>query len=110
MTAVASAAEAARTSPAPTPVLGPALVTKHPRRIGVSVMMAKWSIGVTLGRLVAPALGGWLTDQYSWRWCFFVNAPVGILAFAGLAVCPRNTASGPMRSAKASIAISTASI
>jgi DHA2 family multidrug resistance protein len=34
--------------------------------------------------MVAPALGGWLTDEYSWRWCFFVNAPVGFLAFAGL--------------------------
>jgi DHA2 family multidrug resistance protein len=47
--------------------------------------MAVWSIGTILGPLVAPALGGWLTDEYSWRWCFFVNAPVGILAFAGLA-------------------------
>ncbi len=47
--------------------------------------MAVWSIGTILGPLVAPALGGWLTDEYSWRWCFFVNAPVGLLAFAGLA-------------------------
>ena len=46
--------------------------------------MAVWSIGTILGPLVAPALGGWLTDEYSWRWCFFVNAPVGVLAFAGL--------------------------
>jgi len=47
--------------------------------------MAVWSIGTILGPLVAPALGGWLTDEYSWRWCFFVNAPVGVLAFTGLA-------------------------
>ena len=47
--------------------------------------MAVWSIGTILGPLVAPALGGYLTDEYSWRWCFFVNAPVGVLAFAGLA-------------------------
>jgi DHA2 family multidrug resistance protein len=47
--------------------------------------MAVWSMGAVLGPLVAPALGGWLTDEYSWRWCFFINAPVGILAFAGLA-------------------------
>jgi DHA2 family multidrug resistance protein len=46
--------------------------------------MAVWSIGTILGPLVAPALGGYLTDEYSWRWCFFVNAPVGVLAFAGL--------------------------
>jgi DHA2 family multidrug resistance protein len=46
--------------------------------------MAVWSIGTILGPLVAPALGGYLTDEYSWRWCFFVNAPVGLLAFAGL--------------------------
>ena len=47
--------------------------------------MAIWSIGTILGPLVAPALGGYLTDEYSWRWCFFVNAPIGILAFIGLA-------------------------
>jgi DHA2 family multidrug resistance protein len=48
--------------------------------------MAVWSMGVILGPLVAPALGGWLTQEYSWRWCFFVNAPVGVLAFLGLAL------------------------
>jgi DHA2 family multidrug resistance protein len=46
--------------------------------------MAVWSIGTILGPLLAPALGGWLTDEYNWRWCFFVNAPVGVLAFAAL--------------------------
>jgi MFS family permease len=33
--------------------------------------------------LVGPTLGGWITDSYSWRWVFLINAPVGLLAFAG---------------------------
>src|SRR6201996_81099 len=33
---------------------------------------------------VGPALGGWLTENYSWRWVFYINLPIGILAFAGL--------------------------
>ncbi len=52
--------------------------------------MAIWSVGVMVGPMVAPALGGWLTDEYTWRWCFFINAPVGILAFLGLALLPED--------------------
>lgn len=46
--------------------------------------MSIWGIGVTLGPILGPALGGWLTDNYSWRWVFFINLPVGILAYLGL--------------------------
>ncbi len=46
--------------------------------------MAIWGIGVTLGPILGPALGGWLTDNYSWRWVFYINLPIGALAFAGL--------------------------
>src|SRR5579872_3510058 len=46
--------------------------------------MAIWGIGVTLGPILGPALGGWLTDNYSWRWVFYINLPIGVLAFAGL--------------------------
>jgi DHA2 family multidrug resistance protein len=34
--------------------------------------------------VVGPALGGWLTEYYSWRWCFFINLPIGILALTGV--------------------------
>jgi DHA2 family multidrug resistance protein len=43
--------------------------------------MAIWGIGVTAGPILGPTLGGWLTQVLSWRWDFYVNLPVGILAF-----------------------------
>lgn len=46
--------------------------------------MAVWGIGVMVGPILGPTLGGWLTDSYSWRWVFYVNLPFGILAFLGL--------------------------
>ena len=46
--------------------------------------MAMWGLGVTLAPVVGPVLGGWLTDGYSWRWVFYINVPIGILAFFGL--------------------------
>lgn len=48
--------------------------------------MAVWGMGVMLGPILGPTLGGWLTDSYNWRWVFFVNLPFGILATAGLIV------------------------
>ena len=42
--------------------------------------MAAFGIGVVVAPIIGPTLGGWLTDQYSWRWAFFMNIPVGILA------------------------------
>jgi MFS transporter, DHA2 family, multidrug resistance protein len=46
--------------------------------------MAIWGMGVMLGPIMGPTLGGWLTDNYSWRWVFFVNLPFGILTVLGL--------------------------
>src|ERR1700723_2200122 len=46
--------------------------------------MAVWVMGVTLGPIIGPALGGWLTENYNWRWVFYVNLPFGILAFLGI--------------------------
>jgi MFS transporter, DHA2 family, multidrug resistance protein len=41
--------------------------------------MAVWVMGVTLGPIIGPALGGWLTENYNWRWVFYINVPFGIL-------------------------------
>lgn len=46
--------------------------------------MSIWGIGVTMGPILGPALGGWLTENYSWRWVFYINLPIGILTFVGL--------------------------
>ena len=42
--------------------------------------MAIFALGVVVAPVLGPTLGGWLTDQYSWRWAFYINVPVGILA------------------------------
>jgi DHA2 family multidrug resistance protein len=46
--------------------------------------MAIWGAGAILGPILGPALGGYLTEHLSWRWVFFINLPVGILAFLGV--------------------------
>jgi MFS transporter, DHA2 family, multidrug resistance protein len=43
--------------------------------------MAFFGVGVVVAPVLGPVLGGWLTDNYSWRWVFYVNLPVGIAAF-----------------------------
>ncbi len=46
--------------------------------------MAVWGMGVMIGPILGPTLGGWLTDSYNWRWVFFINVPVGALALYGI--------------------------
>ncbi len=43
--------------------------------------MAIWGMGVMVGPVLGPTLGGWLTDFASWRWTFYINVPVGALSF-----------------------------
>jgi DHA2 family multidrug resistance protein len=46
--------------------------------------MAMWGIGVMVGPILGPTLGGWLTEYYNWRWVFYINLPIGIVTFLGL--------------------------
>jgi len=46
--------------------------------------MALWGVGVMVGPILGPTLGGYLTDLYNWRWVFYVNLPFGILATVGI--------------------------
>ena len=45
-----------------------------------ALAMAWWGIGMTLAPIIGPTLGGWITDNWSWRWNFYINVPIGILA------------------------------
>lgn len=47
---------------------------KHGQAMGV------YGLGVVIAPILGPVLGGWITDNYSWRWIFFINVPVGIIA------------------------------
>ena len=47
--------------------------------------MALWGMGVMIGPILGPPLGGWLTDAYSWHWVFLINVPIGALALFGVA-------------------------
>jgi DHA2 family multidrug resistance protein len=47
-------------------------------------IMAIWGMGVMLGPILGPTLGGYLTEAYSWRWVFYVNVPFGIAAISGI--------------------------
>lgn len=53
-----------------------------PEKLGSA--MALWGMGVMVGPILGPSLGGWVTDSYNWRWVFFINVPVGAVAFYGI--------------------------
>ena len=60
-----------------------------PERRGFA--MAIWGMGVMIGPIMGPTLGGFLTDHYDWRWVFYINVPFGLLAAAGLLIFLPNT-------------------
>ena len=52
--------------------------------------MAWWGVGIMVGPILGPVIGGWLTESFDWRWVFFINLPVGVLAlFWASAVLPK---------------------
>jgi DHA2 family multidrug resistance protein len=42
--------------------------------------MAFWALGIVVAPMLGPVAGGWITDNYSWRWVFYINVPIGIIA------------------------------
>ena len=52
--------------------------------------MTLFGLAALIAPVVGPTLGGWITDDYSWRWVFLINVPVGILAFAACAITLRD--------------------
>jgi MFS transporter, DHA2 family, multidrug resistance protein len=59
--------------------------------------MAMWGVGVMLGPILGPSLGGWLTEYYNWRWVFYINVPVGCAAFVGVLLFMPETEKVPER-------------
>jgi DHA2 family multidrug resistance protein len=60
--------------------------------------LAVWSMGVMVAPIVGPVLGGWLTDDFSWRWVFYINLPFGVVALLGmLAFLPSDRHDAPRR-------------
>jgi DHA2 family multidrug resistance protein len=53
--------------------------------------MAVFGIGTILGPICGPVLGGWLTYDYNWRWVFYINLPVGIVATLGMLIFGRES-------------------
>jgi DHA2 family multidrug resistance protein len=54
------------------------LETFPPRQHGIA--MAAFGVGIMFGPIVGPLLGGWITDNWSWHWIFFINVPIGIIS------------------------------
>jgi MFS transporter, DHA2 family, multidrug resistance protein len=66
------------------------LFTIYPReRHGYA--MAIFSTGAMMGPIIGPTLGGWLTDNFGWRWCFYINLPVGALCALGISLYIRQS-------------------
>ena len=53
--------------------------------------MALFGVSVMVGPVLGPVIGGYLTDQFSWRWVFYINVPIGLIAFAGVSAFMRES-------------------
>jgi DHA2 family multidrug resistance protein len=58
------------------------LLASYPTRAG-RLAMAMWAMTTLVAPVMGPLLGGWITDNISWSWIFYINIPVGIIAAAG---------------------------
>jgi DHA2 family multidrug resistance protein len=64
------------------------LETYPPRQHGMA--MAIYGVGIMFGPIAGPMLGGWITDNWSWHWIFFINIPIGILSMIMTTVFIKN--------------------
>ena len=73
------------------------LLTIYPKeRAGFA--MALFGFGVVVGPVLGPVLGGWLTEDYTWRYVFYINGPLGIIAFLGMVIfLPESPRSEPQK-------------
>ncbi len=78
------------------PVSQAILLDTYPRERHAQAM-ALWGVGVMVGPILGPTIGGYLTELYDWRWVFFINLPVGIVAMLGVAASVPETPRDPNR-------------
>ncbi|MEI5997356.1 DHA2 family efflux MFS transporter permease subunit [Paraburkholderia bengalensis] len=64
-----------------TPLSQAILLGTYPKEKS-STALSLWAMTATVGPIAGPALGGWITDSYSWSWIFYINIPVGLFAAA----------------------------
>ena len=64
------------------------LETFPPKRHGTA--MAAFGLGIILAPILGPTLGGWITDNYTWRWIFYLNLPVGVFSIAMISAFVRD--------------------
>ena len=65
------------------PLAQAVMIDLYPQRM-IPRVMSLWSAAVILGPVIGPSLGGWLTETLSWRWVFYIDLPIGIVAFLGI--------------------------
>lgn len=73
------------------PISQALMLDSYPRERHAQAMSI-WGMGVMLAPVMGPVVGGWLTDEYSWRWVFFLSVPFSILGILGAMVFIRESA------------------
>jgi MFS transporter, DHA2 family, multidrug resistance protein len=73
------------------------LLSIYPKeRHGFAMMI--FGLGVVVGPVLGPVIGGWLTQDYTWRYVFYINGPLGIITFLGMMMfLPESPRSGPQK-------------
>jgi DHA2 family multidrug resistance protein len=67
------------------PLSQSALLSVYPRE-DFGIAMGWWGVGIMFGPVFGPTLGGYITEYFNWRWIFYLNLPIGLLAFIMIAM------------------------
>ncbi len=79
-----------------TPLCQAILLDAYPRN-QIARAMGIFSVGVMVGPILGPIIGGYLTEELNWRWCFYINVPIGLAAMLGALIFVPETEISPGR-------------